>query len=106
MAKVLGMNCPHCGKRAQVRTSNEQSRTMRDVYFQCTNLLCGHTWVAVLEAVRTISPPSPLCHNPEINLPLAERAELERLHDRVQFEITNQRSFFDDDYINDTSDSD
>lgn len=96
MSKVLGMNCPHCGRRAQVQTSKEQSRTMRDVYFQCTNLLCGHTWVASLEAMRTISPPSLVYRHPDVHLPLADRAELERMHDQVQFDITGQRTIFDD----------
>lgn len=95
MSKVLGMNCPHCGKRAQVQTSKEQSRTLRDVYFQCTNLMCGHTWVATLEAVRTISPASPIYQHPDVHLPLAERSELERMYDEVQFQITGQRSIFD-----------
>lgn len=83
MSKVIGMDCPHCGKRAQVKASVKLTDTLRNVYFQCTNLACGHTWLARIEAVHTISPPSMLCNNPNINLPLSPQAELERIWDLV-----------------------
>lgn len=52
----LGMKCPHCGAWATVRTSSELSRTLREVNFQCKDIECGHTWIATLEATRTLSP--------------------------------------------------
>lgn len=53
---VIGMKCPHCGAWATVRSSEELSRTLRQLYFQCKDIECGHTWAASLEANRTISP--------------------------------------------------
>lgn len=93
MAKIIGMSCPHCGSRAQVRTSVEQTPTMRQVYFLCTNLACGHSWVAVLEATRTISPSG--IPNPAIDLPVMERRQIEALHDFLNH--PDQRSIFDED---------
>lgn len=92
MAKRIGMSCPHCGWRAQIRTSVEQSETMREVYFLCQNLVCGHSWVATLEAVRTISPSG--LPNPYIDLPVLTRQEVERVHDLLNPSL--QRSFFDE----------
>lgn len=79
MSQILGMNCPHCGQRARVRTSLEVSRTMREVYFGCNNIACGHTWVAMLEAVRTISRSA--LERPGVELPISPRSEVERLLD-------------------------
>lgn len=53
---VIGMKCPHCGAWATARASQELSRTLREVFYQCKDLECGHTWAATLEATRTISP--------------------------------------------------
>ncbi|MBO1014040.1 ogr/Delta-like zinc finger family protein [Achromobacter sp. SD115] len=53
---VIGMKCPHCGTMATARTSKELSRTLREVKYQCRDIECGHTWMATLEAVRTLSP--------------------------------------------------
>lgn len=92
--KVLGMNCPHCGSRAQVRTSKEVSRTMREVYFQCVNLACGHTWAASLEANRTISPSA--VPSPEVDLPIVERGFAETLFQSIADENDYQRSLFDE----------
>ncbi len=92
MGKRIGMRCPHCGNRAQIRTSIEQSPTLRDVYFLCENLVCGHSWVATLEAVRTIAPSG--MPNPSIDLPILARNEVERVYDLLH--PTTQRSIFDE----------
>lgn len=92
MAKRVGMNCPHCTCRAQIRTSTQVTSTMREVYFLCTNLVCGHSWVATIEAVRTIAPSG--IPNPHVNLPVSERREIERIHDILN--NPNQRSIFDE----------
>jgi len=92
MAKRIGMNCPHCGWRAQIRTSIEQSPTLRDVYFLCENIVCGHSWVATLEAVRTIAPSG--LPNPRIDLPISARHEVERVYDLLN--PSQQRSIFDE----------
>lgn len=92
--RVIGMNCPHCGTRADVSTSLEVSRTMREAYFKCRNLACGHTWMARLEAVRTISPSA--LADPGVNLPISSRREAERINDVLSDVNRTQRSIFDD----------
>lgn len=94
MPKVVGMDCPHCGKRAQIKASVKVSETLRTAYMYCTNLSCGHSWVAHIEAVRTISPPSLLCTNPNINLPLSPRGEQERIWSLIN-QDADQTSIFD-----------
>ncbi len=95
MAKVLGMNCPHCRARAQVRASTELTPTLRQVYFLCTNLACAHSWVATLEAERTIAPSG--LPNPAINLPIMERRQVEAIHAALSGINEKQRSIFDED---------
>lgn len=51
-------NCPHCGAKSHSRTSRFVSDLVRDVVFVCTDIECGHTFLAQLAAVRTISPSS------------------------------------------------
>lgn len=51
-------NCPHCGTSAVVRTSRKLSPLLREAYYQCRNLVCGHTFKVMLEAVETVSPAS------------------------------------------------
>lgn len=92
--RIIGMNCPHCGTRADVRTSLPVSRTMREAYFQCPNLACGHTWMARIEAVRTITPSA--LADPSVHLPISSRREAERIHDVLSDVNRNQRSFFDE----------
>ena len=91
MALRIGMDCPHCGGRAQIRTSFGVTRTMRTVYFLCNKVPCGHSWVATLEAIRTISPSG--LPDPSVDLPIMERAEVERVFDALK--ESRQRSFFD-----------
>jgi len=59
----MRVTCPHCESVANIRTSRVVSRVTRELHCQCTNLHCGHTFVSLLEAVRTIAPsntPDPL----------------------------------------------
>lgn len=92
MSKRVGMNCPHCDCRAQIRTSHPLTQTMREVYFLCTNLVCGHSWVAHMEAVRTISPSG--VPNPSVNLPISEREEVARIDSILKG--ANQRRLFNE----------
>lgn len=66
------IRCPHCQSRAIARTSREQSRTLREITYQCTDVECGHTYVANLEVVRTLSPSG----KPDLalRLPISEQA--------------------------------
>ena len=57
------IKCPHCKSTARIRTSRPLSDLVREAALQCNNVLCGHTFVAHIEAVRTLSPsatPDPL----------------------------------------------
>lgn len=60
--------CPHCEQKAIVRTSRKVTRVVREIYFACTEPRCGHTFVAQLAILRTLSPSA--CPNPLVNLPL------------------------------------
>lgn len=40
------------------RTSRGVTPLYREVYFQCTEVMCGGTYVAELTIIRTISPPA------------------------------------------------
>lgn len=50
------IQCPHCLHVAKIRTSRAISKLTREVFCQCTNLACGHTFRTVNEVVQTISP--------------------------------------------------
>lgn len=59
--------CPHCKSRALTRSSKEVSPILREVFYQCPDPECGHTFVVHAEAVRTLSPsakPDPLVYLP------------------------------------------
>lgn len=50
------VNCPHCDAPAITRSSDRMTPLLREIYFQCTNMFCGHAFVATLEIVRTVTP--------------------------------------------------
>lgn len=50
------MKCPVCRARSIIRDSEEVTVLVRDLYFICTNVDCGHTWKAQLGFVYTLSP--------------------------------------------------
>ncbi|QBC32402.1 transcriptional regulator [Pandoraea sp. XY-2] len=64
--------CPHCDSVANIRSSRPLSRMTRELYCQCTKLECGHTFMSLVEVVRTLSPSS--IPNPEIAKQLAGRS--------------------------------
>lgn len=51
----FSIKCPHCDSRSITRNSREMSLTLRELTFSCTEPECGHTYVAILEVVRTLS---------------------------------------------------
>jgi len=67
------MRCPHCDEPAIVRTSILHSKLLRESLLQCKNAICGHTFSAYTEIVRTISPSA--CPSAEICLPLTTAQE-------------------------------
>lgn len=57
--------CPHCDAPAIVRSSRSLSPIYREQLMQCTNALCGFTYVVGAEVIRAISPsamPNPNVH--------------------------------------------
>lgn len=66
--------CPHCKSRAVVRTSERLSAVTRRMTYQCTNVECSHTFVAMEEVIRTICPSA--MPDPGINLPVHRRQQV------------------------------
>lgn len=52
----MPMQCPHCKSPAMIRTSRRVSVLVREIYYQCTNVVCGHTFKATIEIIKTLSP--------------------------------------------------
>lgn len=66
--KHPSIRCPHCDSQSIVRTCRGVTKTYRELYFACSDVECGHTWVAELTIVRTLSPAA--CPDPSVNLPV------------------------------------
>lgn len=66
----IHFDCPHCGARSSIRTSQRMTRTMREITYACTDPECGHTFVVVAEAHRTLSPSAK--PNPSVLLPISQ----------------------------------
>lgn len=62
--------CPHCKSKTQLRTSKEINVLMRELIYMCLEPECGHTFVAYLEAARTLSPSA--MPDPWVYLPMSE----------------------------------
>lgn len=56
MSLKITICCPHCDSKAIARTSRALSPTLRELVYACVDPECGHTYVAQLEVVRTLSP--------------------------------------------------
>ena len=67
------MNCPHCKSKATCRTSRTVSSTMRELYMQCHNIDCGHTWKSLLAVSHSIV--ASQCPNPAVFLHVRPRAK-------------------------------
>lgn len=60
--------CPHCGFRGRIRSSKQVTGQHRDMYYQCVNLFCSHSWRASLAYEYGIVPSG--IPNPKVDLPL------------------------------------
>ncbi len=78
--------CPHCEQPAVIRTSVQVSRLTREYMFCCTNPECGHTFVALTEVVRTLSPSA--TPDPSVCLPMSTHVRRDLL--RAQLESAAQ----------------
>lgn len=67
---------------AFVRNSVELSPLLKELYFVCRNLQCGHIFVARLEACRTVSPSA--IPNPEIDLPFSQHVRIDVLMKQLE----------------------
>lgn len=56
LSTVIQIKCPHCEGKAKIRSSEEVIPMVRDLYLQCQDLGCGHTWKAQLSFAHTICP--------------------------------------------------
>lgn len=52
----MKMTCPVFLRDATIRKTNRKHSQLSDVYCQCTNLECGHTFVMNVSFSHTISP--------------------------------------------------
>lgn len=78
----MKMCCPHCQTAATIRTSRTLSPLSREIYYQCTNVFCGHTWRSLLSAVRTIVPSQ--TPNPSVFISVSERSRKANTNDDQQ----------------------
>lgn len=53
---VMLINCKACGHKARISSRNELSPTFIDLYCQCLDVNCGHTFVMSLTYSRTLRP--------------------------------------------------
>jgi len=60
--------CPHCAQRGLIRSSKQVTGQHRDMYYQCSNVACGHTWRASLAYDYGIVPSA--IPDPRVTLPL------------------------------------
>lgn len=65
----LGFPCPYCEARSTAVKTKRVSVLSIEVGYRCTNLDCGHTFVAVIEAIRSLSPSA--YARPDVNLPIS-----------------------------------
>jgi len=50
--------CPHCDSKALITSSNELSKTVKDLYCTCTNAqTCGASFVYTLAYKHILNPP-------------------------------------------------
>lgn len=66
--KSGALRCPHCGCIGRRRTSREITPTHREIYYQCSNMLCAHAWRASEHYDWGLIPSA--IPNPKVDLPL------------------------------------
>jgi len=66
--RSLGLRCPHCQASATCRTSKGVTSIFRELFYICSNVMCGHTFKASLTYEYGLSPSA--CPDPTLNLPM------------------------------------
>ncbi|EPU9086120.1 MULTISPECIES: ogr/Delta-like zinc finger family protein [Enterobacter cloacae complex] len=56
IVRVLKIKCPDCDAWATIKKTNRKHREIADIYCQCNDVECGHTFVMNLTFSHTISP--------------------------------------------------
>ncbi len=77
------MMCPHCKDMAYTRSSQQLTGTSRETIFACRNPECGHTFTAVTEINRTLSPSA--IPDPRVVLPLSTHVQRGLIAQQLQF---------------------
>lgn len=54
--------CKVCGQRGRITKTNQLSAAVADLYCQCGDAECGHSWVATLSYSHTLSPSAHTSH--------------------------------------------
>ena len=80
------LECPHCGTPSIIRSSRRMTKLTREIAYCCINPECGHTFVALTEIVRTLSPSA--TPDPSVHLPLSSHVRRDLL--RAQMDYAQQ----------------
>ncbi|MGL5177413.1 MAG: ogr/Delta-like zinc finger family protein [Aeromonas veronii] len=64
----MRVKCKACGKKGRITKTNELSTEVADLYCQCTDAECGHSWVSRLSFGHTLSPSSRTANQLVLNL--------------------------------------
>ncbi|MFC4623093.1 ogr/Delta-like zinc finger family protein [Comamonas nitrativorans] len=75
--EAMRLRCPHCECPCVIRSSEQMSVLTRQSVYYCVNAECGHTFVALTEIVRTLSPSA--TPDPSVNLPLSSHVRRDLL---------------------------
>lgn len=75
--EISRLRCPHCESFCTIRSSQQMTKLTREATFRCENDECGHTFVALTEVVRTLSPSS--TPDPSVSLPISTHVRRELL---------------------------
>lgn len=75
--EAMRLRCPHCASPCTIRSSEQMSVLTRQSFYCCVNAECGHTFVALTEIVRTLSPSA--TPDPSVNLPLSSHVRRDLL---------------------------
>lgn len=83
MSKRLRFKCFRCGAPSNGRRQHYVSATVLEIQYLCSNPHCGHQFVCLLEAVRTVNPGAFPCM-PGVSVPLSSHLNRRRLIEELQ----------------------
>ncbi|RYF01722.1 MAG: hypothetical protein EOO32_02800 [Comamonadaceae bacterium] len=72
----MRMYCPHCESTARLHSVIAKGLLWREVIYCCTDVYCGHNFVARAEVQRTLCPSK--TPNPSVSIPISARATKRR----------------------------